>query len=178
MATRGWIVAAALAAVLGACGKSPERAAEKAIESAMSKDGAKAKVDLSNNSLSITTTDASGATQKMEIASAAVSAEDLGVPFYPGARAGEGQATKVVGPGASSYAIVLHSPDPVDKIASFYREQLKSASAGKQMMDMAANDSITLMLLDDKAKSTIQIIVSKGEKGSEVMITSNRATPK
>ncbi len=178
MGNRAWIVVVAFAASLVACSKAPEVAAEKMIESAMSKDGTKAKVDLSNESVRITTTDASGATRQMEFASATVTEADVGVPFYPGAKSGEGQATKVVGPEGSSYAVVLLSPDPLDKVASFYRDHLKSASAGKQMMDMSSNDGATLMLVDEKAKSSIQIIVGKGEKGTEVMITSNRATTK
>lgn len=178
MGNRMWVAVVAFAALLGACSKAPEVVAEKMIESAMSKDGTKAKVDLSNQAVRITTTDASGATRQMEVASAIVTEADVGVPFYPGAKSGEGGATRFVGPEGSSYAVVLQSPDPPDKIASFYRDHLKSASAGKQMMDMSSNDGATLMLLDEKTKSTIQIIVSKGEKGSQVMITSNKATKK
>ena len=58
---------------LAACGKASETAAEKVIESQISKDGTQAKVNLSEGGMKVTTTDASGKTTQMEMGSAKIS---------------------------------------------------------------------------------------------------------
>jgi len=173
------IVLALLSAGFVACSKAPEKAVEKAIESAISKDGTTAKVDMSSGSTKITTTDASGKTSQMEIGAAKVGESDLGVPFYPGAKMGEGASSKISTPEGTMYTVMLQTSDAADKVASFYRDQLKGMAAGKQMMDMAGADgAANLMLADDKTKAMIQVHVMKGEKGTDVQIVANRPNPK
>jgi len=173
------ILSLVVSAGLAACSKAPEKVAERMIESAMEKDGTKAKVDLSSNAVKITTTDASGKTSQVEVGAAKIDEADLGVPFYPGTRPGEGESSKVSTPEGNMYTVVLHSTDPADKVAAFYRDKLKSLSAGKQMMDMSAGDgSATLMLADDKAKSSIQVHVAKADKGTDIQIVANRTAAK
>jgi hypothetical protein len=179
MNKRTWILALGISAALLACSKAPEKVAEKAIESAMEKDGTKAKVELSTQSAKITTTDASGKTTQLEMGGAKVSEAELGVPFYPGTKPGEGESSKISTPEGTVHTVVLHSADPADKVAAFYRDKLKSQSAGKQMMDMSGGDgSANLVLADDKTKSSIQVHVSKAEKGTDIQIIANRATAK
>jgi len=164
---------------LAACSKAPEKVAERMIESAMEKDGTKAKVDLSAGSAKITTTDASGKTTHVEVGAAKIDEADLGLPFYPGTKPGDGESSKVSTPEGNMYTVVLHSTDPADKVAAFYRDKLKTLSAGKQMMDMSGGDgSATLMLADDKAKSSIQVHVAKADKGTDIQIVANRPTAK
>lgn len=173
------VTLAIVSAAFVACSKAPEKAAEKAIESAISKDGTKAKVDLSSGSTKITTTDASGKTSQMEIGAAKVEESDVGVPFYPGAKIGEGASSKVSTPDGNMYTVMLQTPDATDKVAAFYRDKLKGMSAGKQMMDMSGGDGAAqLMLADDKTKSMIQVHVMKGEKGTDVQIVANRPAAK
>ena len=71
------VVVTAICALAG-CGK----AQEKMIESAIEKDGGKAKVDLSGGGMKITTTDASGKSVQVEMGAAKVSEADVGVAFY------------------------------------------------------------------------------------------------
>jgi hypothetical protein len=178
MKNTAWVLALASAALV-ACNKAPEKAAEKAIESAMSKDGTQAKVDLSSGSAKITTTDASGKTSQMEIGGAKVSESDVGVPFYPGAKIGEGASSKVSTPEATMVTVMLQTPDATDKVAAFYRDKLKAMSVGKQMMDMSGADgAATLAVGDDKAKTSVQVHVMKGEKGTDVQIVASRPTVK
>jgi len=161
------------------CEKAPEKVAERAIESAMEKDGTKAKVDLSSGGARITTTDASGKTSQVEMGAASVTESDVGVPFYPGTKPLEGQATRVSTPDGSAVMVALHSDDAPAKVAEFYRERLKTQAEGKQFMDMSGGDgNTTLMLADDKAKTTIQVLVSKADKGTDIQIMANRATAK
>ena len=170
-----------LAATAGliACSKAPEKVAEKMIESAMQKDGTKAKVDLSSGSAKITTTDASGKTTHVEMGAAKVSESDLGLPFYPGATPGEGGSSKVSTPEGSMYTVLLHTADPADKVAAFYRERLKALSTGKQFMDVSGGDGgANLVLADEQSKNSIQVHITRAEKGTDVQIIASRATTK
>ncbi|TAN48613.1 MAG: hypothetical protein EPN19_15735 [Betaproteobacteria bacterium] len=173
------ILCLAVAAGLAACSKAPEKAAETMIESALQKDGTKAKVDLSAGSTRITTTDASGKTTQMEMGGAKVGETELGVPFYPGTKPGEGESSKVSTPDGSMYTVVLHSADPADKVAAFYRERLKSLSTGKQFMEMSGGDGgANLVLADDQAKTTVQVNVMKADKGTDIQIVASRPAGK
>lgn len=171
-----------VAAALGACGKVQEAAtdkvaekmAEKAIESSLSKDGTKAKVNLSEGGLKVSTTDASGKSTQMEMGNAKISEADIGLPFYPGAQPTEGSSMRIVNGASTSLQLGLHSDDAHDKVTAFYRDKLKAMAEGKQLMDMSHNDGASLSLLDDKAKSTLQVHVSKAEKGSDIAITAQR----
>jgi len=168
----------ALAFALGACGKvqeaATEKAAEKMIESSISKDGSQAKVDLSQGGMKITTTDASGKTSQMEMGNAQISEAEIGLPFYPGAKPTEGSSMRIVSGSNTSLQVALHSDDAPDKVAAFYREKLKAMSEGKQLMDMSSSDGASISLVDDKAKSMLQVHVNKGEKGSDIAIAANR----
>ena len=173
------ILCLAVTAALSACNKAPEKAAEAMIESAMQKDGTKAKVDLSSGSTRITTTDASGKTSQMEMGGAKVGESDLGVPFYPGTKPGEGHSSKVSTPDGTMYTVMLNSSDPADKVAAFYRDRLKGMSAGKQFMEMSGGDGgASLVLTDEKAKSMVQVNVMKADKGTDVQIVASRSAAK
>ena len=168
----------AIAFALGACGKVQEkvaeRAAEKAIESSLSKDGTQAKVNMSEGGMKVTTTDASGKSTQMEMGNAKVSEADLGLPFYPGAKPTEGSSMRIVNGNSTALQVGLHSDDAPDKVAAFYRDKLKAMSEGKQLMDMSQSDGASLTLVDDKAKSTLQVHVSKAETGSDIAIAASR----
>jgi hypothetical protein len=169
--------AAALVAglALAACGKVEEKAAEKMIESSMSKDGTQAHVKLSEGGMKVTTTDAAGKTANIEMGSARVSEADLGVPFYPGAKTAEGGSIRIVGGDARTLQVSLYSDDAPDKVAAFYRDKLKALSDGKQMMDMSSGDGAMLSVVDDKTKSAVQVHIGKADpKGSGITIIATR----
>ncbi len=173
------ILGLSVTAGLVACNKAPEGAAEKMIESALQKDGTKAKVNLSSGAAKITTTDASGKTTHIEMGAAKVNETELGVPFYPGTQPGEGESSKVSTPDGSMYTVVLHSADPADKVAAFYRERLKSMSTGKQFMDMSGGDgSASLILADEKSKTSVHVNVMVVDKGTDVQIVANKPAAK
>lgn len=167
-----------VAVALAACGKASETAAEKMIESQISKDGTQAKVDMSGGGMKITTTDAAGKTSQMEMGTAKVSEADIGLPFYPGTQPKEGEMTKISSPEGSVVTVILHSNDAPEKVAGFYRDKLKAASPGKQFTDMNTGDAFMLMLGDDKTKQFTQVTVTKTDKGSDVQIMANKGTPK
>lgn len=159
---------------LAACGKANETAAEKMIESQIAKDGSKAKVDLSQGGMKITTTDASGKTSKMELGNAQISEAELGLPFYPGAKATEGSSMRIVAGNSTSLQVALRSDDAPDKVAAYYRDKLKAMSTGKQLMDMGSPEGASITLVDEGARNTLQVHVSKADKGSDIAIVASR----
>lgn len=177
MRTTAVTAAAALVAglALAACGKVEEKAAEKMIESSLSKDGTQAKVNLSEGGMKVTTTDAAGKTTNMEMGNAQISEAEVGVPFYPGTKPKEGGSMRIVSGDARSLQVGLHRDDAPDKVAAFYRDKLKALSDGKQMMDMSSGDGAMLSVVDDKTKSAIQVHIGKADpKGSDIMIMATR----
>jgi hypothetical protein len=172
-------LAVAVATALTGCGKAQEKAAEKAIESSLSTDGTKAKVDMSDRGMKVSTTDASGKTSQLEFGGTAqVSEADAGVAFYPGAKPIEGSAMRMVSGDSTALRVGLQSGDAPDKVTTFYRDKLKTMSEGKQLIDMASPDGAMLGLIDDKAKSSITVQIGKGESaGSSIMISSTRGKP-
>jgi hypothetical protein len=162
------------AAALAACGKAQEKVAEKAvekaIESSIAKDGTTAKVNLSEGAMKVTTTDASGKTTQMEMGSAKIGEADLGLPFYPGSKPVEGGAMRMASGDSTVLQLGLHSDDAPDKVAAFYRDKLKAMSEGKQLTDMSSPEGASLSLVDDKAKSVLQVHVGKDDKGSSITL--------
>jgi hypothetical protein len=170
-----WIALAGPLLLYG-CGKAREKVADKVIESSMAKDGTQAKVDLSQGGIKIATADASGKTTQMEMGSAKITEAELGLPFYPGAAPKEGAAMRIAQRGNVSMQHVPHSDDAPDKVAAFYRDTLKARSAGKQMMDMSSGAGASIIQIDDKAKSSMQVHIGKADpKGSDIAIVVTRA---
>jgi hypothetical protein len=171
-------VAVVSAFALGACGKVQEAAGEKAtekmIESALSKEGTQAKVNLSEGGMKVSTTDASGKSTQMELGATKITEADIGVPFYPGAKQSEGAAMRMATSDSVSLQMGLHSDDAFDKVAAFYRDKLKAMAEGKHLTDMAGSDGASLSLIDDKTKTSLQVHVSKADKGSDIAILSIR----
>ena len=180
------VIALVAAAALAACGKASEKinekvsekVAEKIIESSMSKDGSKAKVDLSSGQAKITSTDDKGNTTVMEFGSAKVTEAELGVTMYPGATAVEHGATRTQAAEGTSVMAGYESKDSFEKVADFFRDQLRAKAAGKQMMDNSSNDTAVLMLTDDQSNNTVQVSVSKADAGSSIQIVSVQKTLK
>ena len=173
------MAAVLVASLLSACGKVSdkltEKATEKMIESSISKDGGTAKVDLSGGSAKVTSTDANGKTMQMEMGGAKITEADIGLPFYPGSKPIEGQSTKVSTGEGKMATLILHSDDTPDKVAEFYRGQLKAKAKGAELMDMNSGDgNIMLMLIDEKADATTQVSLKKAEPGTDVTVMASR----
>jgi len=176
------IVTLVSAATLAACGKvhdkAGEKVTEKVLESAMSTDGTKAKVDLSGGQAKITSTDAQGNTSVMELGNAKISEADLGVPLYPGASPVANGANRTKTPEGSAVMAGFESKDGVDKVAGFYREHLRAKAAGKQLMDNSSSDAVMLVLADPQGNSAVQVLVNKADSGSSIQIMATQQAAK
>lgn len=174
-----WLLPLTCILALAACGKATETAVEKAIESGLEKDGQKAQVDLSGSAAKVTVTDASGQSSQIEVGGAKVTESDLGVPLYPGATPVENASSRARTPEGTMAMMQLRSKDPPERVAAFYREQLKSRAQGKTLADMSGGDgSTTLVLGDEGNQQGVQIHVGRSDDGSAIVITATRAAPR
>jgi hypothetical protein len=165
-------LAAALA--LAACGKVQDTASAKTIEGAPSKDGGQAKAQLSEGAMKVSTSDAVGKSTPMELGGAKFTEADMGLPFYPGAKPTEGSAMRVATGDSVSLQVGLRSADAFDKVAAFYRDKLKAMAAGKQFTDTGGSDGASLSLVDDKTNTSLQVQVTKADKGSDIALLTIR----
>ncbi|TAK84635.1 MAG: hypothetical protein EPO12_04130 [Aquabacterium sp.] len=175
--------AAALALLLSACGKVEdklsEKAAEKMIESSLSKDGQDAKVSLSEGGVKTTITDKDGKTQHFEMGNAKVSESDLGLPFYPGAEQQADKASRMASDEGSMVTMTFSSADATEKIAGFYRDKLKARAGGRQFSESAMPDGMFLLILtDEKNTDHTQVTITREGQASEVVIMRAVNTPK
>jgi hypothetical protein len=174
-------VLAATFAVAG-CGKAQEavseKAAEKMIESAVGKDGASAKVDLGGGGGKVTMEGADGKTSQIE-GSANLTEADAGLKFYPGSKVADGGGMRTATEDTTGVVVRMTTADAPDKVAAFFRDQLKAAAEGKQLMDASDGSGGTMLSLADAAnKSSVAVNVTKVEGGSEIAILTSRPRPK
>lgn len=181
------IIGIGVLATLAACGKSKEAAQEKAaeavaaraIESAIEKEGTRARVDVSEGSVRMSTTDASGKTSELEMGGAKVAEGDVGVPFYPGAKIPDGQSSRIATPDGTTVSVGLRSSDATARVADFYRERLKALAQGKQFTEMSGADgAVMLALADEKAGSAIQVMLNRADDGTDIQIVAHRRAPR
>ena len=162
-----WLAGALLCASLAACDKAEERPAARPAAGAApaAPVAAKPQGDVGKNI-------------RMDLGSAKLDEAQLGLPFYPGARPLEGGSTFISSGDVSTASVNLHSADGSDKIAAYYREQMKSRAAGKQFTDTVdGSGNPALALIDTRAKSSIEVAVLKAEAGSTIQIVSSWRGP-
>ena len=171
-----WIAAALAGSVMVAgCEKSTEvatqRAVEKMIESSMSNEGTKGKVDLTQGGATISSTDASGKTTQMEVGTVKVTEADVGIAFYPGAIQNNEGGMRIASSDGRQAVVGLHSSDTPEQVATFYRAKLKGKVEGAQYSEIDTGDGgHSLTMVDDKNNQTIQVQVSKSEKGTDIQL--------
>ena len=166
------VLALSLAAGLGGCGKvtemAGEKAAEKMMESAISKDGGSAKVDISSEgTVKAEGVDKGGKAYKVEVGQADVSEKDIGVAFYPGAKVDKG--SRIANGDQLMVQVELVSSDGLSKVAEWYRGQLKPRMAGNQQaMEQTTQDSAMLMVGGANDESLMVNITKDGDSGSRI----------
>jgi len=92
-----------------------------------------------------------------------VTAADLGVDLYPGATTGEG-SMNMKSPNGSMVTAVYLSPDPSDKIVSFYKEKL-----GDQASIVQTSNG-TVLSAGQKDKDNIVITITSDGSSSKITI--------
>lgn len=110
------------------------------------------------------TPDSSGA-PGTTLASATVTEENLGVPFYPGATMKPGSDFKLELSTEKNYTIVLLTSDEPDKVKTFYESKV----AGLKWNPLGTNGFMALTELPGKKR--VAISISKKEPGSEIALS-------
>lgn len=164
----------ALAALAG-CGKvseiASEKAAEKMIESQINQDGGNTKVDLSKGGVTAEGTDKDGKAFKMEMGSAQVAEQDIGLPFYPGAKPVENTGTRIRNGEMQMVSLELQANAPAKDVAGWYRQQMKARGEGAMLIDNARDDGgLQLSIIDEKSKQNLNIEVSADGDGSRITL--------
>jgi hypothetical protein len=70
---------------------------------------------------------------------AKLTSNDLGVEIYPGSKIKQGTALKMEQADKTISSIILETPDDLDKVATFYRAQMKGVADGRQLTDLSPN---------------------------------------
>jgi hypothetical protein len=141
--------------LLNGCGSSPE---EKAVEKKIEKEtGAKTQVDLSDKGMKVT-----GATEGEKFTVTTGDATEIpkdfpeDVPLYQPAKAMG--ALEV----ADGYSVTLTTPDPVDKVAANYKEQMTSHGWAEQATMNMGGQTILVYGKDERV-TNIAVMPMEGE---------------
>ncbi len=114
-----------------------------------------------------TLTDKSGGTSTTTTTQA-VTEQDLGIRFYPGAVVVSGSKTETNGAGKPWAVADLATMDPFDKVAAFYR---KTYGAGNQVA--AGRGSLTIIVdSSDRGAKTITVIQEPKTTETRITLTS------
>ncbi|HEV8690545.1 MAG TPA: hypothetical protein VGQ91_09645 [Ideonella sp.] len=173
------LIATASALYLGACGKVgdmvsekvSEKATEKLIEAQINQDGGNAKVDLSQGGATVEGTDEKGKAFKMEMGSAQVSEQELGLPFYPGAKPIENKGTRIRNGELQMASVELASTAGAKQVAGWYREQMRPRGEGAMVIDSPREDNgLQLSIVDSKRNESLSVEVSAEGDGSVISL--------
>jgi hypothetical protein len=169
------LISAASAVCLSACSKVSEKVSEKAtekmIEAQINKDGGNAKVDLSKGGATVEGTDEKGKAFKMEMGSAQVSEQELGLPFYPGAKPLENKGTRIRNGELQMASVELASTAAPKQVAGWYRDQMRPRGEGAMVIDSPREDNgLQLSIVDSKRNESLSIEVSADGDGSVISL--------
>lgn len=174
--TTRWLACGALLAALAACDKPEDSAAPAPAGPSAARAGAAPPPAPAPAPAPVEQTlqGSVGKDIRMDLGDAKLGEAELGVPLYPGAKPVQGGATMISAGGVSTASVNLHSADSADKIAAYYRQQLKARAGGKQFSDgVDGGGNPSLGLVDTVARSSIEVAVLKAEAGSMIQIVSS-----
>ncbi|MDY0262259.1 hypothetical protein [Syntrophotalea acetylenica] len=101
--------------------------------------------------------------------------EDLGISLYPGATAGQGgtmQFENQAEQGAGSvFSVSVHSNDAIDKVAQYYKEELKNQQPRVFEMAMPTGRMVTLTIEKDATVKTIVLSENGKQGGTDIQIS-------
>lgn len=100
---------------------------------------------------------------------------DLGVPIYPRVEKGEGgtwsMSSREGEKDQKFSSTVLFSPDPIDKVAAFYKEELKGDAPELFEMAMPSGKMVSISLDGGGGGTNIVLTENKEKEGTNIQIT-------
>jgi len=143
-----------------------DKATASMIESQINQNGAQAKVDVQGGGVKVEGKDEKGQAMLMEMGSARISEQELGLPYYPGAKPVENKATRMVTNGVQMLQVELSSTDDAKKVADWYRARMKTQGEGRIVMDQGKDKGMSLSISDTRSESSLIIDISADGGGS------------
>jgi len=102
-----------------------------------------------------------------------VSEEEIGIPFYPGAKTAHmGQMTQTGEDQEQFIQVYLTTPDSVDKVKAFYQEKLPGA---KTPMEMTTGDSRMIQMVVEEGDTMKSVVITRDNDDEETQIGLMRA---
>lgn len=98
-----------------------------------------------------------------------VSAEEVGIPFYPGAKtAHKGQLVQTGEQQGKFIQVHFTTPDSVDKVKAFYQGKLPGVEA---RMDMSTADSRMVQMVLEAGSTQKSVVIARRKEDKETGIT-------
>ena len=102
----------------------------------------------------------------------AISAQEFGLPFYPGAKVSQTAAWSQEGKEEGKLQqVTLTTSDSVDQVKAFYQQQFPQAQAA---VDMTAGDQRMVQLLLEKGNTQKMVMISRQKEAKETTILLHR----
>jgi hypothetical protein len=96
------------------------------------------------------------------------------VAFYPGAKENVARGTKEPIPGGNMITVLLDTRDPIEKVVTFYRQQLKASWPAQSINEQANGDNAFIMSAASlEGDKTVMISIARSEddgKGTAISI--------
>ncbi len=100
--------------------------------------------------------------------------KDIGIPFYPGAKAGHSGKLVQTGEEQGEFIqVAFTTPDSVDKVKAFYQERLAGA---KVPMEISTADSRMVQMVVEEGKTQKSVVITRGKDDKETQIGLTRVT--
>jgi hypothetical protein len=170
--------------------KAPEQVTPKPAESALQPPAGKNTMEIkttgpdgsvttnvyTKDGITATTTQSDGKKLISEMGTAKLTTSELGVEPYPGAKIKQGTAMKMDQADKTMASVILETSDDFDKVASFYRAQMKAVADGRQLTDLSPNvASVFLSFSSDRQRDLLTVTINKKTaESTEVSILSSK----
>ena len=101
--------------------------------------------------------------------------DDLGLTLYPGATAGKGGTLQVESEGedgaGSVVSVSAHSVDAIDKVAQYYKNEIKDKQPRIFEMAMPTGKMVTITVEEEGAVKTVVLSENTRQGGTDIQIS-------
>jgi hypothetical protein len=100
--------------------------------------------------------------------------KDIGIPFYPGAKAAHSGKLVQTGEDQGEFIqVAFTTPDSVDKVKAFYKEKI----AGVEVrMEMSTADTRMVQMMAEDGNTQKSVVITRGKDDKETQIGLTRVT--
>jgi hypothetical protein len=100
--------------------------------------------------------------------------DDIGIPFYPGAKAAHSGKLMQTGEEEGEFVqVAFTTPDSVDKVKAFYQEKLAGV---KTPMEISTAESRMVQMVAEDGDTQKSVVITRGKDDKETQIGLTRVT--